>query len=70
MVLFLWSALSDERPGLSFVYAAGPRQVAFLGSESLGTRGHILLSQFWDFPFRRLLRLAVFDPGSTRVYSV
>jgi hypothetical protein len=25
-VLFLWGALSDERPGLSFVYAAGPRQ--------------------------------------------
>jgi hypothetical protein len=30
----------------------------FLGSESLGSRYHILLSQFWDFPFRRLLRLA------------
>jgi hypothetical protein len=27
----------------------------FLGSESLGSRDHILLSQFWDFPFRRLL---------------
>jgi hypothetical protein len=25
-VLFLWEALSDERTGLSFVYAAGPRQ--------------------------------------------
>jgi hypothetical protein len=24
----------------------------------LGTRDHILLSQIWDFPFRRLLRLA------------
>jgi hypothetical protein len=31
-VLFLWGALSDERTGLSFVYAAG-------------TRDHILLSQ-------------------------
>jgi hypothetical protein len=31
--------------------------VVFLGSESLGTRDHILLSQIWDFPFRRLLRL-------------
>jgi hypothetical protein len=31
----------------------------FLGSESLGTRDRILLSQIWDFPFRRLLRLAV-----------
>jgi hypothetical protein len=30
----------------------------FLGSESLGTRDHILLSQIWDFPFRCLLRLA------------
>jgi hypothetical protein len=28
-----------------------------LGSESLGTRGHGLLSQIRDFPFRRLLRL-------------
>jgi hypothetical protein len=44
-VLFLWGAVSDERTGLSFVYAAGPRLVAFLGSESRGTRGHILLSQ-------------------------
>jgi hypothetical protein len=28
------------------------------GSESRGTRDHILLSQIWDFPFRRLLGLA------------
>jgi hypothetical protein len=32
--------------------------VVFLGSESLGTSDHILLSQNWDFRFRRLLRLA------------
>jgi hypothetical protein len=32
--------------------------IVFLGSESLGTRDHILLSQIWYFPFRRLLRLA------------
>jgi hypothetical protein len=56
-VLFLWGALSDERTGLSFVYAAGPCHVVFLGSESLGTRDHILLSQIWHFPFHRLLRL-------------
>jgi hypothetical protein len=37
----------------------------FLTSESLGTRDHILLSQIWDFPFRRLLRLA----GSRWRYS-
>jgi hypothetical protein len=30
----------------------------FLGSEFLGTCDHILLYQIWDFPFRRLLRLA------------
>jgi hypothetical protein len=36
-----------------------------LGSESLGTRDHILLSQIRDFPFRRLLRLA----GSRWRYS-
>jgi hypothetical protein len=30
----------------------------FFGSESLGIRDHILLSQIWDFLFRRLLRLA------------
>jgi hypothetical protein len=28
------------------------------GSESRGTRDHILLSRIWDFPCRRLLRLA------------
>jgi hypothetical protein len=39
--------------------------VVFLGSESLGTRDHILLSQIWDFRFRLLLRLA----GSRWRYS-
>jgi hypothetical protein len=37
----------------------------FLGSESLETRDLILLSQFWDFLFRRLIRLA----GSRWRYS-
>jgi hypothetical protein len=37
----------------------------FLGSESLGTRDHILLSQTRDFPFRRLLLLV----GSRWRYS-
>jgi hypothetical protein len=41
-----------------------PAQV-FLRSESLGTHDRILLSQIWDFPFRRLLRLA----GSRWRYS-
>jgi hypothetical protein len=49
MVLFLFGALSDEKTGLFFVYAAGLASAVLLGSESLGTR---------DFAFRRLLRLA------------
>jgi hypothetical protein len=32
--------------------------VGISGSESRGTREHILLSQIRDFPLRRLLRLA------------
>jgi hypothetical protein len=39
--------------------------IVFLGSESLGIRDRILLSQISDFPFRRLLRLA----GSRWRYS-
>jgi hypothetical protein len=31
---------------------------SILWSESRGTRDHILLSQIWDFPLRRLLRFA------------
>jgi hypothetical protein len=48
-VLFLWGILSDERTGLSFVYAAGPCQRSL---------SRVRLSQISDFPFRRLLRLA------------
>jgi hypothetical protein len=33
-------------------------RAVILGSQSLGTRDHILLSQIRDFPFRRLVRLA------------
>jgi hypothetical protein len=39
--------------------------VVVLESESFETRDHLLLSQIWDFPFRRLLRLA----GSRWRYS-
>jgi hypothetical protein len=53
-VMFLWGALSDERTGLS-----GPCQRNL-------SLDHILLSQIWDFPFRRLLRLA----GSQWRYSI
>jgi hypothetical protein len=33
-------------------------RAVILGSESRGTRDHILLPQIWDFPFRRSLRPA------------
>jgi hypothetical protein len=56
--LIPWGALSDERTGLSFVCAAGPCQ------RSLSC-DRILLSQIWDFAFRRLLRLT----GSRWRYS-
>jgi hypothetical protein len=49
--LLIWGALSDERTGLSFAIATGPRQRSHFGSESHRTHGHILLSQIWDFPF-------------------
>jgi hypothetical protein len=48
--LLVWGALSDERTGLLFTIAAGPRQ-RILGSKSRGTRDHILLSQIRDFLF-------------------
>jgi hypothetical protein len=64
-VLFLWDALSDEKTGLSFVYAAGACQRSLSRVRVLGTRYHIILSQIWDFLFRRLLRLA----GSRWRYS-
>jgi hypothetical protein len=51
--LFLWGALSDERTGLSFIYVLlALASAVFLGSESLGTWDHILLSQIWYFSFR------------------
>jgi hypothetical protein len=42
---FLWGALSDERTGLSFVYAVVPIQSSLSRVESLGARDNILLSQ-------------------------
>jgi hypothetical protein len=43
----MWGALSDERTGLPFTTAAGPRQ-RILRSESGRTHDHILLSQIRD----------------------
>jgi hypothetical protein len=41
----MWGALSDERTGLSFTIAAALASAVILGSESLGTRYRVLLSQ-------------------------
>jgi hypothetical protein len=57
-VLFLGApSLTGGR--VCFLYMLlGLSNAVFLGSESLGTRDRILLSQISDFPFCRLLRLA------------
>jgi hypothetical protein len=52
-------------PSLTLYMLLALASAVFLGSESHGTRDHILLSQIWDFPFRHLLRLA----GSRWRYS-
>jgi hypothetical protein len=56
--LLMWGALSDERTGLSFTIAAGLASAVILGSESRGSRDHILVYKFRNFTFRPLLRLA------------
>jgi hypothetical protein len=59
-------ALSLTRGRVRLLYMLlAHASAVFLWSESLGTRGHILLSHIWDFHFRRLLRLA----GSRWMYS-
>jgi hypothetical protein len=58
-------SLTRGRVCLLYMLLALARAI-FLWSESLGTCDHILLSQIWDFPFRRLLWLA----GSRWRYSI
>jgi hypothetical protein len=41
----MWGALYDERAGLFFYILLVLASAVFLGSEYLGTREHILLSQ-------------------------
>jgi hypothetical protein len=64
-VLFLRDALSDERMGLSSIYATGPCQHSLSQVWVPWTRDHIWLSQIWDIPFCCLLQLA----GSRWRYS-
>jgi hypothetical protein len=57
-VLFLWGALSDERTGLPFVYAAGPASPLGLVTIFYCLRGYLhvesLLTAF-SHPLRRIL---------------
>jgi hypothetical protein len=65
-VLFFCGAPSLTRGRVCLLYMLlAFASAVFLGPESLGTRDHILLSQIWDFSFRRLLRLV----GSRWRYS-
>jgi hypothetical protein len=73
-VLFLWGALSDERTGLSFVYAAGPCQhilprVRF----PWDSLPYFIVSNsrlpFLSPPTTRRVMVEVFDPASTRVWT-
>jgi hypothetical protein len=50
--------LSLTRRRLSFIIGVFLANLVILGSESRGTRDHILLSQIRDFSSRRLLQLA------------
>jgi hypothetical protein len=61
----MWGVLSEERTGLSFAIATGPRQRSLSRVRVSWDSRPYLLSQIRDFPFRRLLRLA----GSRWRYS-
>jgi hypothetical protein len=64
-VLFFWGALFDERTGLSFIYATGPRQHSRSRVRApLDSWRYFIISDL-RLPFRRLLRLA----GSRWRYS-
>jgi hypothetical protein len=74
-VLFLWSALSDERSGLSFVCAAGPCQRSLSRVQVPWVlRPHFTVSYlrlpFSSPPTTHTVTVKVFDPASTRVFLV
>jgi hypothetical protein len=73
-VLFFWGALSDERTGLSFVHAAGPRQRSLSRVRvPLDSWPYFTVSNF-RLPFSsprttRRVTVDVFDPAFTRVQA-
>jgi hypothetical protein len=71
-VLFLWDALSEERTGLSFVYAAGPRQhslslVQIPWDSWPSCTVSDLRLPFPSPPTTRRVTVEVSDPASTRM---
>jgi hypothetical protein len=72
--LFMWSALSDGRTGLSFAYAAGPCQRSLSRVRvPLDSRPYFTVSDlrlhFSSLPTTRRVTVEVFDPASPRVSS-
>jgi hypothetical protein len=68
----MWGALSDERTGLSFVYAAGPCQRCLAQVRvPWDSRPYFTVSdlrlRFSSPPTNRRVTVEVFDPASTRV---
>jgi hypothetical protein len=68
----LWGALSDERTGLSFIYAAGPCQLSLSRVPVLwDSRPYFTVSDlrlhFSSPPTTRRVTVEVFDPATTRV---
>jgi hypothetical protein len=68
--LFMWGALSDERTGLSFTTAAGPRQRSHFGVRvPWNSRSYFTVSKsrlpFLSPPTTSRATVEVFDPTST-----
>jgi hypothetical protein len=57
-VLLLWGYLSDVRTGLFFCICCWSLSAQYFSGLSPLGLATIFYSQIWDFPFRRLLRLA------------
>jgi hypothetical protein len=69
-VLFLWGALSDERTGLSFIYAAGPRQHSLSRVRVPCFTISDLRLPLASPPTPRRDTVEVFDPASTRSLTI
>jgi hypothetical protein len=71
-VLLLWGALSDERTGLSFIYAAGLRQRSLSRTQVPWDSWPYFTLSYLRLPFSsppttRRVTVEVFEPASTRV---